>query len=68
MKYMSIIRSSYKGGRIVGMASNAVGSEASTVQAFMMCSLLSSNKDVAAMVPVKNLTGYIFGRPNKKSN
>lgn len=49
-------RSSYKGGRIVGMASNAVGSEASTVQAFMMCSLLSSNKDVAAMVPVTNLT------------
>jgi hypothetical protein len=48
-------KSTYKSGKISGMASNNVNVEASTVQTFMFCSLLSSNKDVAALVPVKNL-------------
>ena len=45
-----------KGGCIVGKASNDPLNEATTVQNFMICSLLSPNKDVAAVVPVKNLT------------
>ena len=31
--------------------------QATTVQAFMLCSLLSSNTDMAALVPVKNING-----------
>ena len=49
-------KTTYKGGCLTGMASNTPSEQASTVQTFMMCSLLSANKDVAAMVPVKNLT------------
>jgi len=49
-------KTTYKGGSLTGMASNIPSEQASTVQTFMMCSLLSPNKDVAAMVPVKNLT------------
>ena len=52
----------YKGGSLTGMASNIPSEQASTVQTFMLCSLLSANKDVAAMVPVKNLTtDYLKG-------
>jgi hypothetical protein len=59
-------KSVYKGGSIVGMASNAIDTEASTVQTFMLCSLLSSNKDVAAMIAVKNLnTVYLTELTNK---
>jgi hypothetical protein len=46
---------SYKSGGVVGLASNRPDEEATTVQAFMMCSLLSSNTDMGALVPVKNL-------------
>jgi hypothetical protein len=49
-------KTSYKGGCITGLASNKTLEQATTVQVFMCCSLLSKNKDVAAMVPVKNLT------------
>ena len=49
-------KTTYKGGCLTGMASNTPSEQASTVQTFMTCSLLSANKDVAAMVPVKNLT------------
>jgi hypothetical protein len=45
----------YKGGCLVGKASNSPDDEAMTVQAFMICSILSSNKDIAALVPVKSL-------------
>ena len=45
----------YKGGCFVGMASNSPIDEATNVQAFMICSLLSSNKDVAALIPVKSM-------------
>lgn len=38
----------YKGGCLTGMASNTPSEQASTVQTFMTCSLLSANKDVAA--------------------
>ena len=45
----------YKCGRVVDMACKAVENEASTVQTFMITSLLRGNKDVAAMIPVKTL-------------
>ena len=48
------------------MASNAVDSEASTVQTFMICSLLSANKDVAAMIPVKNLNASYLTELTRK--
>ena len=41
---------------MTGMAVNSPLEQATTVQTFMLLSLLSPNKDVAAMVPVKNLT------------
>ncbi|KAJ4446704.1 hypothetical protein ANN_13401 [Periplaneta americana] len=49
---------SYKGGKIEGLAVNE-GKEldiASTIQVFMISSPLSSNADVIALFPVKNLT------------
>jgi len=49
-------KATYKGGSVTGMASNVPSEQASTVQTFLAFSLLSANKDVAAMVPVKNLT------------
>jgi hypothetical protein len=49
-------RATYTGGHVIGMAVNSPLEQATTVQTFMLCSLLSSNKDVAALVPVKNLT------------
>ena len=49
----------YKGGRLQGFATNmgppSDTVEASTVQAFMLASIFSKNKDVAALEPVKNL-------------
>jgi hypothetical protein len=45
----------YKGGCLVGKASNGLDDEAMTVQAFMLCSISSSNKDIAALVPVNGL-------------
>ena len=49
-------KATYKGGCVAAKASNSPLEEATTVQIFMLCSLLSKNKDVAAIVPVKNLT------------
>jgi hypothetical protein len=49
-------RATYKDGRVIGMAVNSTLEQATTVRTFMLCSLLSANKDVAALVPVKNLT------------
>lgn len=46
----------YKNGVLSGLASNTPYDEATSVQAFMISSLLSSNKDVVALLPVKNLT------------
>jgi hypothetical protein len=43
-------KTAYRGGVVCGMAVNSVEATASTVQSFMICSLLSSNKDVAANV------------------
>jgi hypothetical protein len=45
-------RATYKGGNVIGMAVNSPLEQATTVQAFMLCTLLSPNKDVAASVPV----------------
>jgi THAP domain/Transposase protein len=49
-------KQTFKGGYVSGFAANSPLDQASTVQTFMLSSLLSPNKDVAAMVPVKNLT------------
>ena len=46
----------YKAGTLEGFATNCDMTQATTVQAFMITSVLSNNKDVAALVPVKNLT------------
>jgi hypothetical protein len=47
----------YKGGSLQGFAENTPSDsvEATTVQAFMLTSILSKHKDVAALQPVKNL-------------
>ena len=45
----------YKAGVITGLASNVENDEATTVQAFMIQSLLSNKKDIVALIPVKNL-------------
>lgn len=42
---------SYKSSKIVGIAENCVN-EATTIQAFMITSLFSQNKDIIALVPV----------------
>ena len=46
-------KATYKCGSVTGMASYVPSEQASTVQTFVVCSLLSTNKDVAVMVPVK---------------
>ena len=49
-------KTTYKGGSLLGVACNMSNDEATTVQTFMICSVLSGNKDVAAMLPVTGLT------------
>ena len=46
---------SYKAGRIIGTSENS-NSEATTILAFMISSVLSKNKDIIALYPVRNLT------------
>jgi len=51
----------YKGGSLQGFAENADSVEATTVQAYMISSVLSKHKDVAALQPVKNLdTSFLY--------
>ena len=57
----------YKGGSLAGMACNASNDEATTVQTFMICSVLSGNKDVAAMVPVTGLTAEHLAQYTRKT-
>lgn len=59
----------YKGGALQGFATNTSPSsdtvEASTVQAYMLASIFSKNKDVAALQPVKNLdTSFLQSAEN----
>ena len=49
---------SFKGGSIQGFASICSSQSATTVQAFMISSVLSNDKDVVALVPVINLTAF----------
>jgi len=39
---------------VKGFAANCDMTQATTVQAFMICSILSHRKDIAALMPVKN--------------
>jgi hypothetical protein len=47
---------SYKASTVEGFADNSDMSQATTVKAFMISSILSHKKDVAALIPIKNLT------------
>lgn len=49
----------YKAGRIIGMSENS-DAAASTIQTYMISSVLSKNKDVVALFPVRNLTTDIL--------
>jgi hypothetical protein len=49
-------QATYKGGHVIGMAVSSPLVQATTVQTFMLCSILYLNKDVAALVPYKNIT------------
>ena len=51
---------SFKGGNLVGFAVNQPQQQATTVQAFMISSLLSCDKEVVALVPVFNITAAFF--------
>lgn len=46
----------FKGGNIQGFASNNSQQQATTVQAFMIASVLSKDRDVVSLVPVVNMT------------
>lgn len=45
----------YKNGKLVGMSSFNINERATTVQTFMLTSVLSKNKDVIGMFPVLNI-------------
>nr|XP_042911089.1 uncharacterized protein LOC122272083 [Parasteatoda tepidariorum] len=47
---------SYKGKALYGFAENAVNTEATSVQAFMVSSIFSTYKDIIGLVPVKNMS------------
>ena len=58
----------YKGGRLEGFAENS-GSDvvqATTVQAFMISSVFSKHKDVAALQPVKNMDAAFLEESTRK--
>ena len=59
-------KTTYKGGELMGVACNTTTEEATTVQTFMICSVLSKNKDVAAMLPVKGLTAEFLAECSLK--
>jgi hypothetical protein len=50
-------KASYKSGALLGFAENYQSDpiQSTTVQAFMISSILSKHKDVAALLPVKNM-------------
>ena len=50
----------YKGGNIVGAASNVLHEPAQTIQAFMISSLFSSSKEIVSLNAVKNLSAYVL--------
>ena len=52
-------KTTYKGGSLSGMASNIPSEQASTVQTFMLCSLLSPNKDVAIHLELRISGSYV---------
>jgi len=59
----------YKGGRLEGFAENS-GSDvvqATTVQAFMISSIFSKHKDIAALQPVKNLDATFLEESTRKA-
>jgi hypothetical protein len=51
----------YTGNNVIGVASNSdIFQAASTLQVFMIKSLLSHNKDVVALLPVKNMNSQFL--------
>ena len=51
----------YKGGILQGFAENNDSAQATTVQAYMISSVMSKNKDVAALQPITNLdASYLY--------
>ena len=48
---------SYKQGKLEGTALNCSLEGANTAQVFLISSVLSKSKDVAGIIPIKNLTG-----------
>jgi Transposase protein len=53
----------YKGGSLQGFAENADSAQATTVLAYMISSVMSKNKDVAALQPIINLdVSYLYDR------
>jgi hypothetical protein len=59
----------YKGGRLEGFAENSGSGvvQATTVQAFMISSVLSKHKDVAALQPVKTWMQHFWRKVPAKS-
>ena len=52
---------SYQAGQIVGSADNQKEEAATRIQAFMISSIMSKNKDIVSLVPVAKMTGdYLF--------
>jgi hypothetical protein len=48
--------SSYKGGKITGVASNSKTEQANSVQAFLISSIAGSMREIVSLIPVKQLS------------
>ena len=54
-------RTSYQCGKLTGGASNCEQKPANRIQAFMLSSVLSNNKDVMSLIPVQKMqTEHLF--------
>ena len=46
----------YQNGKLIGNSGNNITRQANRIQTFMISSVLSSNKDVVALIPVQKMT------------